>query len=80
MLFMSSVNGTSVQIALDKPSLPAVVASANVTKSQQLQLVSIPLESPLTVRGQTIFLLLEGDCHIDYFRFRAFASVTARPI
>ena len=53
------------------------MASAYVTKTEQLQLVSIPLTSPLHVRGQTFFLVLEGDCHIDYFRFQLKANDTS---
>ena len=74
-VLMSSMNGTRVELALGEPAPTAIVASAYVAKAHQLQLVSIPLVGAVDVRGQTVFLLLGGECHVDYFRFRATESV-----
>lgn len=79
VLRMSSVNGTTVRIALDAPLDRNVVAQGYVSASPDLQLVTLTSLKGLKVQAGTIFVMFNamdsrfgnGECTVDWLRFQA---------
>lgn len=75
VLRMSTVRGTHVRLALGEPVGSAVIASSDV-KTTTLSLVQVPLVTSLSVLRGTFFLMLDGECSVDWFKFVSTATHT----
>jgi hypothetical protein len=60
--------GVGVRVAIGQPEETAVVARGWVS-STGLGLVSFGLGLALKLSGAVVFLLLDKECHVDWFRF-----------
>ena len=65
--------GTTVHIALGSPD--HVLGSTRVAGEATLGLVTVQLKGNVVEIGATVFLLLEGECHVDWFQFSSGVDV-----
>ena len=67
-LRMASVAGTRVRFALGTPT-GAKIVDASIGADTSLREHVLMLKGSINVTGESLFLPLDGDCSVDYFRF-----------
>ena len=66
---MASVSGTKVQLAAREPTAAAVVGTATVKAGTEMRVRTVELDQAVRLTGEPLFLLLTGECYVDYFQF-----------
>jgi hypothetical protein len=62
--------GVGVQIAIGEPEEHAVIARARITDIK-MDLVELQTTAAVHGTGMVLFLLLDSECEVDWFRFHS---------